>query len=105
MLELKSSAVLLDKKVKIGETTVSIYGLAHLKSFPKYRHLGKYMLQAVCDIAEKDKKYCVVGYCSDKVLPFYLKCGWFKVGDKWDHRDHNIISSKDIKDLQVSEVW
>ena len=35
MLELKSSAVLLDKEVKVGKTTVSVYGLAHLKSFPK----------------------------------------------------------------------
>lgn len=105
MMELKSSAVLLDKEVQIGDKTISVYGLAHLKSFPQSRHLGKYMLQAVRDIAEQDNKYCVVGFCSDKVLPFYIKCGWFKVGDKWDHGDHNIIASKDIEDLKVPEDW
>ncbi len=74
-----AKAALLDKIVVIDGKPTKVLGLASFRTEPRGQGIGRHSLRAMEEIAAK-RGTIVMCFCLADVLPFYLKCGWHKVG-------------------------
>jgi len=95
---------LLDKRVLIDGEMRDVYGLSDFHVRPSRRGIGKYCLQAFKELAKKDGKYCIVGFCDTESMlrEFYVKNGFYyygKYGEKY------LFSSIPVRSIEVNETW
>lgn len=101
-MEARVRAFLLDKEVIVNGEKIQVYGLARFSVEPRLKELGRHVIRGLEEIAYNDRKHCIVAFCDDGVLPFYMKCGWHTVGKK---DKLNIISSIPLENIEVNEKW
>jgi len=102
-MNIRMRARLLEKTVIIDGKERKVYGLADFYTKPTRRGIGKYCLRAFEDIAEKDGKYCIIGFCDDRpTLDFYVNNGWWFYG-KYENKF--MFSNVFIEDVEPTEKW
>ena len=102
-MNIRMRARLLEKTVIIDGKERKVYGLADFHTQPVRRGLGTYCLRAFEEIAKKDGKYCIIGFCDNKeILSFYTKAGYCPCGM---YEGKFVFSSKFIKNLELTEKW
>ena len=96
------SCELLEKRVEIDGVFLDVYGLASYHVNPTKQGIGWNFVRELERIADRDGKYCIVGFCIAETLPFWLKCGW-DVGGTYERMI--IISSKPVDKIRAMEQW
>lgn len=96
------SCELLDKRVEIDGECRAVYGLASYHVNPEKQGIGRNFVRELERIADRDGKYCIVGFCIPETLPFWQKCGW-DVGGAYERMV--IISSKPVTEIRATDQW
>jgi hypothetical protein len=95
--------VLYHKTVQVGGKPLDVYGMGRFSVEPRKLGVGTYLVHAMEEIARRDGKACLLAFCDDSVLEFYIrKCRWFTCGR---HGKLNIIASMPLQDVVVTETW
>lgn len=94
---------LYDKTAVIDGQTVRVYGLGRFRVSPKHLGMGTHLIKGMEEMATKFGRYCVLAFCDDSLLDFYIrKCGWCVCGRSGNL---NIIASVPVKTVVVTETW
>ncbi len=102
-MRIKIWAFLLDKTIMIDGMRRDVYGLSDFHCRPSRRGLGTRCLRAFEEIAKRDGKYCIVGFCdTQEILQFYLKADWYY----WNKFEGKyVFTSIPVKDIIPTERW
>ena len=102
-LNIKVRANLLDKTIVIDGAERQVYGLTDFYTRPNRIGIGTKCLRMFEDLAKKNGKFCIIGFCDDiDVFMFYIKAGYYAVGK---YQGKNMFSSIPIKNVKVVETW
>lgn len=91
------------KTVQANGVPLQVYGMGRFSVEPRRLGIGTYLVKAMEEVTRRDGKACLVAFCDDSVLEFYIrKCRWFKCGR---HEKLNIIASMPLQNVVVTETW
>ena len=102
MIPILVSVNLEDKDVFIDGALRAVYGVVALHTNPKRIGVGTAIVRCIEQIAKRDNKYCLVGFCRPNNWGFWNKCKWFAVGV---YENRMIITSEWVENIIVTEHW
>ena len=95
-------ARLLEKTVIIDGKEREVYGLADFYTKPTRKGIGTHCLKAFEGIAKRDGKYCIVLFCDDDAVQFYLLSGYYYLGK---YKGKNMFTSIFVDTINPIEKW
>ena len=101
-MNIRVRARLLEKTVIIDGKKQEVYGLADFYTKPTRSGIGAYCLKAFDAMARRDKKYCIVLFCDDDVVQFYLLSGYYFLGK---YKGKNMFTSIFVNNIKPTEKW
>ena len=101
-MNIKVRANLLEKTVIIDGEETEVYGLADFCTRPMRKGIGKHCMEAFIEMAERDGKRGIVGFCESDSYGFYRSIGcWFH--GKYEGK--NLFTTFPVQSIIVKEVW
>ena len=94
---------LLEKTVEFDGVLRDVYGVASVRSEPKWQGLGRMMLKWAEEKAKRDGKYCCIGFATPATYEkFDAKAGWYHYGM---YEGRVITGSIPANKVVVTERW